>query len=539
MSASKTSFVAALAVLLAFRPAIAQGEINASQLGGVVEVAAVGALDHTEANLPSSLWSGSDRAVVAQLVAELPARIASPALADLTRRALAVSAKPPAGEPLVPNFAHVRAEGLLRIGQTGLAARLIAGLPKAGRDESSELLLINASLLNRDVAGACEVARGRVGRAESAEFAKVNAFCDVLSGDISRAHFSAAVVAELAPDDSAYFELLGVLFHEGTKTGPAIANLVNPSPLHRTMLSTASLSPDILPAGGLPDPNAPDAVAVEMLLATDPTTASGLRQEAGRYAIQANAMDFEGARQLFMMVGESDTPFNLANIIRMPPGPERVVAIERLLTLGRDSGAAATTAKLILPILTNLSVVETAPEVAREISRSLILAAELDAAGLWLDQLQSNASVPNALDEAVKLEQVMAIASGRDLKPFTGEEALRWIRASGTDNIAEKAFLLRKLRQSVGLEGSPVLEAVGLVKEVSHVLPSNDIIPLQTSAAENRVGETILRAVKLVSAGDIADQHLRLAAASRALFDIGLAEEAKQIAAESAVMGGL
>jgi hypothetical protein len=78
-----------------------------------------------------------------------------------------------------------------------------------------------------------------------------------------------------------------------------------------------------------------------------------------------------------------------------------------------------------------------------------------------------------------------------------------------------------------------------LVKEASHVLPSNDIIPLQTSAAENRVGETILRAVKLVSAGDIADQHLRLSAVSRALFDIGLADEAKQIAAESAVMGGL
>ncbi|MFZ9080343.1 MAG: hypothetical protein ACO23H_17550 [Alphaproteobacteria bacterium] len=535
MSVSRTRFIVALAFVLTCGSAIAQDEVKTSQIAEGLDVAAVGAFGSEEARMPSNIWSGSDRAVVAQLVSDLPVRISSPTLADVTRRVLAVAAEPPAGDQLVPNFAYVRANALLRIGHADLAARIISGLPRAGRQEESDITLVKANLLTRDVAGSCEVARERVGRAKSSIFAKVNAFCDVLSGDISRAHFSAALVAELAPEDSAYFELLGLLFHEGAKPGPAIGNLINPSPLHRAMLATAGLSPEILPAGGLPDPFSEDAVAVEMLLATDPIASPTLRQEAGQYSILANALKIEDARQLVMVAGAPNAPFGLAEVVRISSGPERAIAMGQFLDIARNSAAAATMAKLALPILTNIPMTDISPEIGGKVARGLVLAAAPDMAKGWLDQLEAD----SASEELVKFSQVFAIAAGRDLKPFTGEEALVWVKAMDPASIAEKASLLGLLRRSVGLTTSPVLEAIGLVTDVKSTIPPSDLMPLEVAGAEKLVGETILRAVKFVSSGAQSDQPLRLAAASKALFEVGLIEEARLIAAEAAVMGGL
>jgi hypothetical protein len=106
-------------------------------------------------------------------------------------------------------------------------------------------------------------------------------------------------------------------------------------------------------------------------------------------------------------------------------------------------------------------------------------------------------------------------------------------------SIAEKASLLGLLRQSVGLTTSPVLEAIGLVTDVKSTIPPSDLMPLEVAGAEKLVGETILRAVKFVSNGGQSDQPLRLAAASKALFEVGLIDEARLIAAEAAIMGDL
>jgi len=131
MSVSRTRFIVALAFVLTCGSAIAQDEVKTSQIAEGLDVAAVGALGSEEARMPSNIWSGSDRAVVAQLVSDLPVRISSPTLADVTRRVLAVAAEPPAGDQLVPNFAYVRANALLRIGHADLTARIISGLPRA------------------------------------------------------------------------------------------------------------------------------------------------------------------------------------------------------------------------------------------------------------------------------------------------------------------------------------------------------------------------------------------------------------------------
>ena len=84
MSVSWTRFIVALAFVLTCGSAIAQDEVKTSQIAEGLDVAAVGALGSEEARMPSNIWSGSDRAVVAQLVSDLPVRISSPTLADLS-----------------------------------------------------------------------------------------------------------------------------------------------------------------------------------------------------------------------------------------------------------------------------------------------------------------------------------------------------------------------------------------------------------------------------------------------------------------------
>lgn len=541
MSGSLTKAVlAALGVALAVHaaPALGQGAVRTLTLDSGLDAAAAGALDPGEARLPPGLWLGVDRPDAARLVAGLPNAVSSTALTDVAHRVLAVAAVPPRGPKVVPGFATTRAQALMRLGRHDLAARLMAAVPKSERQESDDLLLLRASLLTDDRAGACAVARDQAGRAQSPEFLKVSTMCEALAGDRIRADFGAAMAAERDPDDLAYFELLDMMSGAADGPGKAVKRLKRPTVLHRAMLRALNLPP---PAAA--DDDDDFRLAIASHVAGDPAASLGDRVDAAWPALEAAAMEIDPARQLFLAAGASKAGDGaageiaglLAQVAAAQPGQDRAVALARLLKKGEDIGAPNTIADLARPLLADQLALASGPEMAGRIARGLLLSGEIAKAKRWLASLEGARAVPGAQAAAIKLRALVALAEGADARPFEAPEAALWVNAvneTGGDAATKQTALMAKLRAALGLNIPPAMATAA-----GGVDPA-DVGPLRTAAAAGRVGETVLRAATLAGeSGD--DRAFRLAEATHALNTVGLRKEARAVAIDAAVAGGV
>lgn len=542
MNVSRISrlFYAGLALALtAPTAAFAQGAVRTLTLDDAIDPAAAGAIDPGAARLPAGLWRGSDRAEAANQVAATPARIGSPTLRDLAKRVLAVAAEPPAGAQLAPGFASMRAAALLRMGEAGLAASLMGAVPRSQRSEAADLLFLDSSLLAQDRSGACAVARSRIGRADSIVFAQASAFCEALAGDRTRAEFQAALIAERAPDETAYFQLLDLVTGATDKPGRAIKRLKDPTPLHIAMLDAAGQPPRGLPK----DKDTAFALALERLAVRDPGVALKDRTVAGWRTLVANAADLDPLRQLFL-AGASNPPKSpggkviakFAEVVAVPPGPDRAVGLAELLMRGADADAGPQVAHLAGPLLAALQPIASGPDIAGRVARGLILTNEMRPARRWLASLDAASAVPGAADQSSRLMQLLALATGRDVAPFLAPDVGLWFGAVGAD--AGKAALLADLRAAAGLLIPPELTAISLTWSSERpTLPRVD--DLAAVAAAGKIGEAALIATQAVAAAEAKDRPFALAAAARALGDVGLTDDARRLAVEAAIAGGL
>ena len=521
-------------------PAFGQGVVQQLTLERDIDPAAAGALDPTTAGLPRTLWRGTPRSDAARLVDAAPARYASPALRALAERALAVAAEPPVGLAVAPGFAETRATALVRMGRVDLAADLLGAVPRDKRAETTDRLLLDASLLAGDRFNACRVARDQAGRAADIVFAKAAAFCEALAGDVSRADFQAALVAERAPKDAAYFQLLDLATGAATKPGRAVRRLTTPTPLEMAMLRASGLPPGDLPK----DAADPFMLARERAISIDPSAPLEQRATAAWRTLAANAADLTSVRQLFFATAPhagQDAPgriaLGLAAAAAAPAGPDRALALARFLALGEELGAGPAVAQLARPLLANLLPLASGPDIALRVSHGLLLAGETDAARRWRASLARAGAVPGATGAAARLLEVLTLADGVDLQPFSGAAFGLWF--SAIDRATEKAALLGMLREAVGLPVSPDLLQAAQGWAPAEPMSPIELGELQALARAGQVGAVILRAAVLAEASDVGARPLRLAAAAKALGMVGLWTEARQVAVEAAISGGL
>lgn len=546
-------FLTKLLLILAFTAGLSAhvmaqgGVVRTLQLDDGFDPAAAGAIDPSDADLAANLWRGADRADMARLIAGLPTRIQSATLADLARRTLAVAAKPPAGAETAPGFAETRAEALLAIGQADLASRLLAGIPKSSRSEAADVLLLNASLLARDNAGACAVARGRAASSGALIFAKMLTVCEALSGDTARAELGAGLLAEQDPNDPAFFELLDMMTGAVSAPGRAVAALKTPTPLHLAMMRALSVPPPALPPlDATPADIARLQVAKEQMIAADPSASPTIRIEAAWRALRAGAADYEQSRQLFLALGGEAPGGSVARhyaaAVAANDGPDKAIALARLLLAGKSDGGYSAAAELVHPMLRDLLALASGPDIALRIGRGLLTAGEPKAAMNWLRSLTGAGKVPGAMDAATRLSALISLAEGQDVRPFDGPRAVLWIASINAQDSAVapgKAALMAKLRQAVGLPVPLSLAGAAQAYTASGGPSALQLLPLQTAAADKRIGETVLRALHIVEVETAGDRAHRLAEAAQALSTAGLYEDARFLALEAAVEGDL
>ena len=544
---TKVLLVLAFSAGLSAHATAQSGIVRTLQLDGGFDPAAAGAIDPSDADLAADLWRGADRADMARLIASLPVRIQSATLADLARRTLAVAAKPPSGAEIAPGFAETRAEALLAIGQADLASRLLAGIPKSNRSEAADVLLLNSSLLASDNAGACAVARGRAATGGALIFAKMLTVCEALSGDTARAELGAGLLAEQDPNDAAFFELLDMMTGAVSAPGRAVTALKTPSPLHLAMMRALSVPPPVLPPlDTTPADIARLQVAKEQMIAADPSASAALRIEAAWRALRAGIGNYEQSRQLFFALGANAPVGSVARhyaaAAAANDGPDRTIALARLLLAGKTDGGYSAASELAQPMLRDLLALANGPDIALRIGRGLLTAGEPKAALNWLWSLDVAGKVPGAMYAAARLAALISLAEGQDMRPFDGPRAVLWIAAINGQKMASapsKAALMAKLRSAVGLPVPLSLAGAAQAYTMSSGLSALEILPLQNAAADKRIGETVLWALHLVEVNTAGDRAHRLAAAAQALSAVGLFEDARFLALEAAVEGDL
>jgi hypothetical protein len=542
-SLTKLLLAATLAAGVSASAFAQSGIVRTIPLDSGFDPAAAGAIDPSSAELSADLWRGSDRADMARLIAGLPARIQSATLADLARRTLAVAATPPEGAKTAPGFAETRAEALLAIGQADLAARLLGGIPKSSRNEAADVLLLNASLLARDNSGACAVARGRAVTSSVLLFSKMLTVCEALAGDQLRANLGAQLLLEREPNDPAFFELLDMMTGAVDKPGRAVAALKAPTPLHLAMMRAVNVPP---PALSAVDPADRGQVAQEAMIAADPNAPPPLRMAAAWRALRVGAGEYEPTRQLFFALGGQAPGGSVARhyaaAAAASDGPDKTIALARLLLAGKAAAGYSATAELVHPMLRDLLALASGPDIALRIGRGLVTVGEPKPAMNWLRSLDGAGKVPGAPDAAARLAALISLAEGQDVRPFDGPRAVLWNAAiNGKDAAAApgKALLMAKLRRAVGLPVPPSLAGAAQAYAGGGAPSPLTLLPLQNAAAEKRVGEAVLRALHLVEVNGEGARAHRLAEAAQALSTVGLFEDARFLALEAAVEADL
>lgn len=534
------AFASVAAVWLAASPAHGQGVVQQLTLERDIDPAAAGALDPAAAGLPRALWRGTPRQDAISLTESTPARFVSPTMRDLAVRTVAVAAEPPAGIQQSPGFAEARAAALIRMGRADLAADLLGAVPRNKRSEATDRMLLDAALLADNRFNACRVARDRAGQAEDIEFAKAAAFCEALSGDVTRADFQAALIAERAPDDAAFFELLGLVTGAVLKPGRAVKRVKSPSPLEMAMLRAAGLPPGDLPK----DADAPNALARERAISTDPAAPLDQRSVAAWRTLQANTADLPATRQLFFATAQNPGKGPSGRIAKAlthaaasPAGPDRALALAQLLALGDELDAGPATAQLARPLLADLLPLASGPDIGLRIAHGLLLADEIQQARRWRASLARAGAVPGATAAAARLQAVLALADGTDVTPFNAPAFALWHSAVG--NAPGKAALLGMLRQAVGLPVGPqqLQAAQGWTPE--NPISASELGELQGLASAGQIGAVVLRGAAMAETSETGARPLRLAAVARALGAVGLQAEARRVAVEAAVAGGL
>lgn len=141
-----------------------------------------GTISARSAGLPSTLWAGSDAAMLAEMIGKTPARL--PAMNDLLRRVLTAQLTPPAPSPqgTEGQLFLARVDRLLDMGANADAARLLISVGQ--RSPESFRRLFDVALLAGEESRACAVMNETPGIAPS--FA-ARIFCLAQSGDWSAA----------------------------------------------------------------------------------------------------------------------------------------------------------------------------------------------------------------------------------------------------------------------------------------------------------------------------------------------------------------
>lgn len=526
--------------------------------------AAKGLLTEENGGFPMTLWQGSARARVMQLLSVLPVSTKSPVLESLTRKLLLSVATVPEDIAFSPDsgavddtsaFLNLRIE---KISQTGDLQSLVSFLkilsPEsyAGSRKISDLMLMAG-----DVAASCELAREAVAADETDHYwLKLLAYCQAMEGNGEGAALTIESLMEMGDTDFIFYDMINKLSpdqatEETTEVFSSGLDLLDP--LTYSLLSVLEQPIDARLFEGAPP-------LVLYALSANPNV---LKEDRFRAAMQSydtatfptgklipllGNVSFSGEEyENAIVIARSDDSM-MGDILLYQSAARQSDDLQKAEILNviweraiakRDLPRAA---RLNARTVRSLEPAEKLLFHARHITRALMLAGNHRKAGAWYDFVRTTAFTGNAdaTQALVDIWPMMLVSGQNDEIPWSKEILDLWWNGQMTLPPAQrmaKAALFYALAEALGYTVPDAMwqELVRpQIIENSHPIPVAVWRDLIKAVRAEKLGETVVLSL-LASSGDGGPSSLDPTGASaviRALRAAGLEAEAHDLALE-------
>ena len=543
------------------------GAIDVNRLE-TIDPSAIGTLDDSNGGLGAAMWEGTSRSLVSALLPRLPAASRSPAVKDLRHRLLLSAARPPMGDGppgalLALRLARLDAAGDLE----GLSA-LVRRIGPEMVDRAVMRTRLDVLLLAGDLPAACAEARSALRRENDPYWLKAAAFCRVLDGDGAGASLAVDLLREDGVDDTVFFTLMETLLagQRGAEEPLAIATMARLAPLHLAMLRTAEQP---IPLGAIVDApplllqaiaTAPGTPVTTRLQAAEAALTSGAIDAAAVAAIYG-AVDYDAAaRKTALERGNGDFADHPASllyqaILAAPDMAGRLAGLDTVWRRARRDGTLPLAAAIYRQAI---ETIEPAPGLvadAAEICRALLLDGDIDRVIEWYAVVRQQAAGGDldATRALLDIWPLIQIADGARTLPFSPQILDLWWQGQQGETEAERkrrGTLLFSLLDALDYDIPPALW-IALLKTSATADDGADT-PATTGAdypswrqmvlagQGGRRGEAVLGALVLMGdKGPPAAGPTVTGSVVAGLRAVGLADDARRLALEAAVAGGL
>ncbi|MGH6933933.1 MAG: hypothetical protein ACREEE_16065 [Dongiaceae bacterium] len=517
----------------------------------------VGTLETDSGGLGIDMWRDSDRARIGRLLPRLRP-VQSPVLSDLMRRLLLSSARAPVGVADGGSLVAVRAELLSSMGYANEALELLRLLPATQRDAADARLIADLSWRTYDIVGGCAEVGDAVARfGADIYWQQAQIFCQISAGKAAEAALGLDLLREDGSTDEIFYTLANAV--AGSGAAP-IDRLPVVNPLYLAMLRSAGgrLSDDI--AQSLP--NTEFALIAESEIA-GPTVRLALGEiaaGAGALASQTLADIYEAqpadptALDSMLEVPEAgDTPETRALLYQATRRGAlpliRAQHLQRALPTQLRAPEDWLRLRVFASELVELTPMPELAGFAPDAARALYALGRFDLAQGWLEIVEQS---PEWRDSGVVWPSLLAfdhLAGGNRPVPLlellleapTVDQGAT-PTASGA-RAARLQAIFDAFDDSIDLAGVATDGAVVASAAETIEMPQADLnlwLDLGDAVGGGRLGETVLLGlIGLQSQGLDQIEPAWIKRVLRGLQRVGLAPEARTLAIEMAIAGGL
>ena len=538
-------------------PPLVTESIEIGELGAI-DPDSGGTLEESMGGLGIEMWAGTDRATLERLLPQLPVAMTSPGMNDLARRLLLSTAVAPAADEGArgPSLVGIRVGKLEAMGLTGAVVDMVR--ISSSRDTDPELVraTIDSRLAFDDSAGACEAAEPVQEKLSGPYWERIAVFCKIVAGNKEAAAFETKVLAETAGADDKAFFLLAESLTDGRK--PKLDSMPRPTLL---LLAMARAADAQIPSDALET----ESPMILRAIADSPNASAGVRLEAAERAATIGAVgpqwlaekyaaieftDDELAKAISSVEGERTARirallYQSASLQELPVA--RAAVIQKAWEIAREDGNYLLMARLYLPLLERIPPSGELVWFAADAARAFHVLGRSGQARSWADLLRYQANDPELGEKAVLLWPVATLARGDSAAGGFGARAhTDWIkslrRSAGADanrRIGLAYLLMEALGENVPDSNWRAL-LDGVTRTGAMVPDPAYMRAFRLAAAEGHRGETVLLALILIGPGGLDDAGPDLVAEVLVgLRLVGLEEDARQLAVEAALQGGL
>lgn len=495
---------------------------------------AAGVLREEEGGLPSDLWAGSDRGMIAALLDRMPGHFTSPAAREVARTLLLSEGAMPAGQPDDNELLGRRMKLVLTLGDAESAVSLSQAAGGGAQTPAVALPLAEALFTLGETDRACDTVQGQIRLGGRGYWQQASVYCDIRADRIDAAELTLSLLSETGQSDKRFLDLTDALLGDTAVDIEATADL---KALDAAMIAAAK-SAIIRNAGNLP-PHVAIRLASESAVVPDARIGSGVNAIRGAGMSPALVMLMFGDS-----AGEPGAPFRNPVVTAMSATTATVRA-EALNDLWDKASAPAdqvAAAAFAQGFLKKLQPETGLAFLAPVAIRMNLLNGDTSRAEGWLTALRRNATAGNASPDDLARAQALARLAGIG---GVDDRALEvWLQNALA---AEDQRTAMTVVLALDALGDPAGTAMWRRIHAGNTGPRQGGVmdlalwrQLVMSAGADRMGEALTAAMAIVGSGPASDMDpVSLATVAGALRRMGLETQARRLVVEAVIgLGG-